>query len=477
MSLSQKVITAIKWSTGLKFIGQIFTWAMTIIVIRLLSPEDYGLMAISVLFVSFLMMINEMGLGAVLVQANDLDKKKVQRIFGLIFTINSVFFIVMYLSAPAIAVFFDDVRLTDIIRILSLQFLISIFEVVPESQLDRELNFKAKSIAQLVANITGGVVTLSLAYQDYGIWSLVWGNISVFLTRMLGYNIASPYLRLPRFDFMGLRQAVSFGGLIASERVMWFFYTQADIFIIGKVLGKELLGIYTVAMHISSLIYQKTAGTLYEVAFPAFSKLQDEPEKISFYFIKATRITSYISFPMFIGISSLSPEIVAVLLGEKWSMATDVLMILCLIMPLRMISNIFPPILQGMGKPKVSVTNLLFATIVMPAAFLIGTQWGIIGVSISWVVAFPAVLIVMFVKTRKVVHIETREFFLAIIIPAALSGVMFLSVYYFKTLLGLELNSVINLLLSSIVGALSYAALSYLFYKEGLKDMLALVKR
>jgi len=254
---------------------------------NILIRRIYGLMAISVLFVSFLMMINEMGLGAVLVQANDLDKKKVQRIFGLIFTINSVFFIVMYLSAPAIAVFFDDVRLTDIIRILSLQFLISIFEVVPESQLDRELNFKAKSIAQLVANITGGVVTLSLAYQDYGIWSLVWGNISVFLTRMLGYNIASPYLRLPRFDFMGLRQAVSFGGLIASERVMWFFYTQADIFIIGKVLGKELLGIYTVAMHISSLIYQKTAGTLYEVAFPAFSKLQDEPEKISFYFIKA----------------------------------------------------------------------------------------------------------------------------------------------------------------------------------------------
>jgi O-antigen/teichoic acid export membrane protein len=446
MTLGNKIKTAFRWGASVKLIGQVFTWAMTIVVIRLLSPEDYGLMAMSVLFLHFLMLVNEMGLGAVLVHRSDLDIETKRKIFGLIITVNSTFFILLFAAAPIIANFFGEEQLTTIIRVLAFQFIIAAFEIIPVAHLERNLDFKSKSLVSLGASVVGGITTLFLALADYGVWALIWGNMLVLFLQTVGFNIVSPFRHLPIFSLKKMRDIASFGGLVTSERAMWFFYTQADIFIVGKLLGKDQLGVYSVAMHLASLI------------------------------LKAVRIMSFVTFPLFLGMSSVAPELVAVLLGDTWIMAGDVMAILCLIMPLRMLANIFPPLLQGIGRPDASVINLLFAVVVMPIAFFVGTRWGVIGVSIAWAVAYPVVFAVMLARSVPLIGVSIKQPVMAAAMPALVSIVMYIAVISSKSMMNVD-TDMMRLVSSITIGASVYATLSRFVCRREFSEVLELVRR
>jgi len=434
-------------------------------------------MALAVLFVSFSMMLNEIGLGAALVQRETLDDKVTRQVFGLILLVNFVLFCLLVLLAPYIAGFFNEDRLTDVIRILSLQFLIMSFELVPMALLERELNLKSKSIVQVIGHLAGGVTSLSLALLGYGVWALVWGNIANGLCRTVGMNIVRPYFKWPSFSLQGMRSMVLFGGYVTGERLAWFFYNQADIFIVGKLFGKNLLGIYSVAMHLSSLIMQKTGEIIYTVSFPAFSLIQAEPRKISEYLLKAVRLMSTLVFPMFIGMASVSEELVFVLLGETWKAAAPILQILCFVMPLRMLSNLLPPVLQGIGRPDVSLRNLMYAIVIMPIAFLIGSNWGLTGVGIAWVIAFPIVLLIMLSKALPLVGLKIKDFVGAMVLPAIFSAVMYAVIYAMKSMLLSEFDPAVRLIMLVMVGAIVYILLLLSFHRAAWDEMLDLVKR
>lgn len=479
MELGAKIRSAIRWGAGVKLIGQVFTWAMTIVVIRLLTPDDYGLMAMSVLFVQFLMLLNELGLGAVLVHRGDLDNSKKRQIFGLVIWVNSVFFLLLFFAAPSIALFFSEDQLTLIVRVLAFQFIISAFGIIPTAHLERNLDFKRKSLVFLIASVAGGVATLLLALKGFGVWALIWGNMLILFLQTVGVNLVSPFPYKPTFSLKGMRDVVSFGGLVTIERAMWFFYTQADVFIIGKLLGKELLGIYSVAMHLASLIMHKTGGIIYEIAFPSFARANEEPEKVAIYFLKAVRIMAVITFPLFLGMSSVAPELVSVLLGEKWEMAGGVLAILSLVMPLRMIANLLPPALQGIGRPDASVSNLFIAVIAMPIAFIIGAQWGLIGVSISWVGVYPIVFAIIMSRSIGLLGVSSKQVIGAMWKPLLVSMIMYALVILSKTMMPIEGPSgdLARLVISIIAGIVLYISLSILFYKNAFKEVLELVNR
>lgn len=479
MSLGDKITSAFRWEAGAKLAGQLFSWVMTIIVIRLLSPEDYGLMAMAVIFIEFLMLVNELGLSAVLVQRSDLDTDTERQIFGLVIIVNTVFFILMFSSAPLIASFFDEELLSLLIRILAFQFIISAFELIPLCHLYRNLDFKRKSIIYLGASILGGITTLLLAFAGFGVWSLIWGNMILVTLQAIGMNIISPFPYLPKFSMTGMRQIVTFGGLVTLERILWFLYTRSDVFVVGKVLGKDLLGIYSVAMHLASIVIQKTGGIIYGIAFPSFSRANEEPEKVARYFLKASRIMSFLTFPIFFGISSVASEIVLVLLGESWAKVGTVLAILSVVMPLQMMSNLLPPALQGIGRPDVSVSNLMVAVTVMPLSFLAGSHWGLIGVSIAWVIAYPIVFLVMVSRSVALLGITLRQFLATIILPLILSASMYGAVLGAKMALGSyeEMLQIIRLTILIMVGAGVYSSLALLLKRDAVKEVMELVRR
>jgi O-antigen/teichoic acid export membrane protein len=476
VDIRAKVLTALRWAVAARFAGQLIAWASTIVVIRMLSPEDYGLMAMATVVVSFCIHLNTLGLDAVLVQNRSLDQNARQKIFGAVIMANLVFFALMLAAAPWIAGFYGESRLTEIIQVLTIQFILLIFETLPMAQLEREMNFRDRSIVDLATLLAGSIITLVLAFMGLGVWALVWGNIATTAARIVGLNLIEQCLCWPSFSLKAMKSHLSFGGYVTMDRGLHFIFAEADKFIGGKLLGKELLGYYAVGSHLAYLPIQKLSALINSVAFPAFSQVQTDPAKVGEYMLKVCRMMSIVAFPVFFGMSSVAHELVALLLGEKWQAAALPLLIITLVMPLRMLYNLFQPLLWGVGRPDVSATNLFIAALGMPVAFMIGGMWGLVGISLAWVAAYPVIFIISIARALPQVGLHTRDLLRTIARPAFAGIVMYAGVLLAKPYVVDAVGGIFSLILLVLIGCGIYLGLVFSLNREGWREMREMLK-
>ncbi len=476
MDLRKKVLSALKWTFAARIVGQLTSWGITIIVIRILEPQDYGLMAMAAVVVTFMVLINTAGLDAVLVQKEQLTEQDRRQVFGVVISGNLLMFGITFVAAPLLADFFGEPRLIAIFRVLAIQFLLLIFETLPETHLERRLDFKRRSIVDLVTLIVGSVATLTFALAGFGVWSLVWGNLVTIGSRVIGLNAIAPCLCRPSFSFGQLKESLSFGGYVSADRMLYFVFAEADKLIGGKLLGTVSLGYYAVASHLGTLPIQKLAGLINSVAFPAFSRTQADTDKVATYLLKAVRMMSIVAFPVFVGISSVAEETVALLLGDKWAAAAPLLQVLALVMPLRLVFTVFPPFLWGIGRPDVSATNYLVAAIIMPAAIATGAQWGPLGMCYGWVAAFPVVFAITARRASRLVNVSLLDLGRAMFWPAVSSVAMYGSVLAAKWLLNGQPGSLTNLVALVLLGAVAYAAVTWFCYRDGVMEVKDLMR-
>jgi O-antigen/teichoic acid export membrane protein len=490
MELKGKVLHALRWTASLRLLSQIISWGMTLFVVRLLSVEDYGLFSLAMVFVGLLMWMNELGIGSALVQKKDITKYDYQLGFGIVLVANLVFSITLVLIAPFISTYFGEPKLTLILQVTAAGFMTNAFIVIPESCLARELDFKKKSIVELISNLGGGAITLGLAFQNHGVWAMVWGFVSIWAIRAVGLNIISPIHVWPRFSFKRGKQLITFGGLVTLDHLAWYLYSRADAFIIGKLLGTGVLGIYSVALHVASMPMQKINGLLNEIAFPAFSSIQSDGQKVTAYLLKAIRLIGFFAFPVFIGLASVAPVFVELVLGSKWEEAAYPLAILCLVMPLRMIANIYSSTLRGIGRAGVSVALTSVTGLIMVAGFAIGTQWGMKGVCLSWLVTIPIGILVIAISTRHLLGIGIFKLIGELLVPMLASAAMFTAVTYSYPILKTTLASasmfsavtdsypifstVLVLVAQVCLGAIIYIALTWVFNRNSYQELQAL---
>ena len=476
VSLRAQVISGFRWVAGMRLISQVFAWAVTIVVIRLLSPTDYGLLAMATVFIEFFTMIAEFGIGAALVQAPEIDDQTLRKLFGFAIVVNVALFAVMCLTAPMNARFFREPRVVTIVRVLSVQYVLMIFSVVPQAQLARKLNYKGPAVIELSAAITASVTTLVLALAGAGVWALVWGSLAATLCRTVGLNLLSPFARWPVFGFRGTSQLLAFGGNVTATRIMWFFYSQADIIIGGRILGKDLLGLYSVAMHLASLPARKSSAIINQVSFPAFARIQDDRQRYASSFLLAVRSLSFVLFPVLWGMSSVAPEMVSVLLGDKWTSATVPFQLLALIMPIHMFAPFMNTAAQGIGRADIAAKQVFVSSLVMPTAFMVGSHWGLTGLAMAWLLGFPVVFIVAMRLFLPVIELRVRDLLAAMARPVVASAGMAAGV----TLIRIPLESggslSVRLTVLVVAGVVTYGALTWFVNKGGLREIVGIIK-
>jgi teichuronic acid exporter len=479
MDIRSKVMSALRWSAAARFLGQAVSWAITIMVIRLLAPGDYGLMAMAMVLVSFLVLLNTLGLDAVLVQVHDLDEQMRRQIFGVIIVVNTIFCALLFFGAPAISGFYGEPALKPIVQVLSVQFLLLIFETLPQSRLEREMDFAQRSIVDFTTLIIGSLTTLTLALAGLGVWALIWGTLVTNATRMLGLNLISRSLVWPSFSLRGMRKHLSFGGFVTTDRGLWYLFSESDKFIGGKVLGNHLLGYYAVASQLASLPIHKISGILNSVAFPAFSHAHahTSAETLQGYLLKATRVLGMAAFPVFFGISCTAEPIIASLLGEKWLPAAPLLQLLGVVMPFRLLSNIFPPLLWGVGHPGTSASNFLIAAVLMPVAFYIGTRWGVAGLAYAWLCMYPVVFIITALRTCRVVGVGIAHYFAQLLRPVAAGMIMYATVYFLRGAVYGSPGEWLYLLQLVAAGVVAYGVAIFLIDRDGVRETLELIRR
>ena len=446
-SLKAKVLKGAAWLSIGTFLGQSISWISTIIVIRLLLPEDYGLMAMANIFISFLVLMSEIGISAAIIQSEQITENELKKIFGLVIIASSIFFLLSYFISPAVALFFNEERLTSIIRFLSLNFILMAMYIVPQSLFIREMDFQSKAKVDIFSQVGTSLLTLILALKGMGIWALVMGTIAMHMIRTIGFNISRPYLIKPVFQYKGVENFMKYGVTVTGDRLLYYLHTESDKIIVGKFFGNSLLGIYAVALNLSSMIMEKILPIITQISFTAYSRIQNDTDRINRNILKASHAVAFLGFPLFFSMAGAAPEAIPLILGLKWKTIIVPFQLFCFIMPLKALSPLLAPAIFAIGKPKINLVNMGITFIFMSFALLIGAMAGLLGVCVAWVLVYPLVFLITTKRSLIALNIPFRVYIAEIKFPFFASALMLIIMYFLKNLVMIGFQPLFSLIM------------------------------
>jgi O-antigen/teichoic acid export membrane protein len=467
---------ALRWLAAGRLAAQVVSWVITILVIRLLTPADYGLAAMVSTVISLISMIAEFGFGTAIVQANEISKEESASVFGAAIVFGALSSIVVAILAPLAAAFYGEPRIEGITQIAACSFFISALATLPDAQLRRALRFKEISFADFLSTLVGSISTYILALAGKGVWALVVGPLIASACRLVILHVIVTDRILPSLKLGKALQLIRFGGQVAVARIAGYAVSQSDFLIAGRFLGKDALGHYSVALDLAMLPLSKIMNIVNQAALPALAKISREQhtdqQKM---LLNAHRLMSYVIFPGLWGIAAVSPWLIPALLGEQWGEAVLPLQIVCLVLPLRMVSTLVSTATVSFGRADIELRDKLTSTFIFPLAFLIGTRYGVIGLACAWCVALPLTLGINLFRTRRVFNLAHCEVALALARPAAISGLMAILVYGTGWTLGTHAATWAAILLMVIEGAVAYALMLWFQDRAAMLSLLDVV--
>lgn len=473
-SLKNQVIDGLKWSIVAKLLTQVFSWISTFMVIRILTPNDYGIVAISMVFFSFISMFTTGGFTSALVREQKRIRIKSDQIFTISIFMNVALSFALAVSAPTLAEMYNNDALTDVLFILAMLNPITSMMIVASAHLQMEMRFKEKAISDSVAALIAATVALICAMNGMSYWSLIISNIVLSIVRVVGYNMCSKSAFGVTFNMSGVKPMFHYAMNMQIGTFVWFAYNKADTMIVGKMLGLEKLGIYNVAGEIASVPMTKIGSILNDVGFAAFAKVKESPGLAADYLKKALRLTGLVAFPVFLGISAVSYELTFVVVGEKWLSAAPIMSVLCLVFPFRMLSSVMTNYANGLGESKFTLHNGVFTSLVLVSSIYVGSLSGLMGIAVGWVIGYVFVYLIILGRYMKKFNLNARV--LVDYLPSAVIAICMLCVVHWvgAVFSSFDSNIYILLLVKILSGILFVIPFYYRFY---LKEVLQLFRR
>lgn len=475
-SLARQVRDAVIWRSGSQILAQLVQWAATFLVIRILSPADYGLFAMTGVVMAFASMLNGYGLASGLVQREHVSPREIRQLFGMLILLNVGLAVVQTLLAPLAAAYYRQPMVTDLLRVQALMYLTTPFIALPSALLSRQMDFRHQARVNMLAATAAAATALTGALAGLGVWTLVAAPFVLFAARAIGMTVAARALVWPLFDFRGTGHLARFGGLMAAGQLFWFLQSQTDVFIAGRWLTPHSLGIYTTSLFLTQIFVAKFVPPLNEVAFSAYARIQNDPAARAAAFLKAVRIVMLAALPFYIGLAAVAEPVVLAMLGEKWRAAAPVVRVLALAMPFMTLLVLYAPACDASGKPGMAVRNGAAGAAIMTAAFLIGVRWGAMGLAWAWLAAYPVYLAVASRRALPIIGVRASAIAGAASRPVAASLSMALVVTLADGMLP-PLSPVPRLATLVALGAASYAAALMAIARPLMDEVVALIRR
>lgn len=472
LSMASRVRTAILWRSGSQILTQIVAWSSTLIVIRLLAPSDYGLFAMAQVMLVLLNTMNGYGLASALIRDEEVSDERLRQTLGMLLLLNGGLAVAQFLSAPLVAAYFEQPMVADLLRVQSLLYFATPFIALPHAILSRNMNFRAPAQVRLLAAIAGAATALGCAIAGLGVWTLVIAPFAMFYTEAVGMMIASRAPWRPIFRFKGAREIAEFGGILTVAQFFWFVQSQSDIVIAGRVLDTHDLGTYTTGLFLAQLLATKFVPPINEVAYAAYSRQQgDGPGPL----LKAIQLVMLLALPAYAGMAVLAEPLVMVLLSEKWAGIVPLLPIFCLAMAMLTLQILFAPATNAAGAPKVSLRISILGSIIMPVAFLIGSNWSLQGFAWAWVGAMAILLIVTIGLSARALQFSMTDVVDAIAPSFAAASIMAAGVLVVTSQLPLD-GDLLRLSVGVASGVALYAATLRILAPEILKGAIDLIR-
>lgn len=466
MSVTSKALRGFTWFAAFRFSGQLFSWAVTIIVARILSPSDYGLMEMAGILAGYAGLFSELGLGAAIIQRPHLTRDELSSIFwfGLI---NSTFFAILcfFLAYPTAAVFHEP-RVIPVTQVCGIVFLINGFEIVPANLLRKKLDYKTVGWAEMIGVMVSSSCMLVIAWLGGGVWTLIGGHIIRDFTRVCLYYWKTGWFPHLHFDFREAKSFLVFGVAMAVGNSFGYISNKADRFFAGRTWSVQMVGYYAMALQLTQIPMEKIVSLIGQISYSALSQLQGRMDEFKSFYINLTKIILTLVVPLYVGGFLVGEELIRVLLGDKWIPAIVFFKYLCLAQILKSLTPINSHVHAAQGK---SNWFLYFQTangILLAFSFYITIPRGQYGILIPWFTTYAGVFLVWLYLTLKELEIRVLDYLKHIKHPltAALlmSGVVLL-INWFYNFVHLPKNFVIILVIKSFAGAFVYLCYLWTF--------------
>jgi teichuronic acid exporter len=471
----QTIVRAFAWTGAGRWATQLLTWATTIVVARILAPSDYGLIGMATIYLGLVALISEFGLGQAVITMREMSGRQVAQINSLSIASGTVLFGISWVAAGPLGKFFHSPKLPQVVIIMSLTFLVSGAQVVPDALLQGDLRFRLLASFDTARALVQALTTVTLAVLGFGYWSLALGPLAGSVVAAAMPLIARPHsLALPKWE--EVKHALRFSGDVLGSRVAWYAYSNSDFLVAGRALGQAPLGAYTLAWTIASTPVEKITNIITRVTPAFFSAVQDDKPHLRRYLLGITSGLSLLTFPSSLGLALVADQFVLVVLGPKWAPAIMPLRLLAVYAALRSITTVFPNMLFVMRHSRFVMWMSVVSAVVFPAAFYFSSRWGTTGIAVTWILLYPVITAPYIWRIFAATELSLRTYLRSMVPAFKASIVMIIVVLGVRAATPANWSPLVGFAISVLTGALAYGSVLFIAERQRMRDLYRLLR-
>ena len=465
--LDRSLAHSLAWRAVADWSSQLVSWGAFLVVLRLLSPADFGIVSMAVVVFCYLRIFGEFGIPVTVVTLRDLSSEQIAQLNTMAVLLGiGCFGAACALARPA-AFFFRTPQVASVLIVSSVTVISLGLRAVPEGLLEKDLRISLLSALNAVRDVSSAVATLALALLGFGYWALVLGNVFGFTLRsMIVLAIRPCRFAWPHLE--AIRRPLRVARHVMVSVFSWAAYSTLDNATAGRVLGKSALGFYGIAWTLANVPLEKVTSLVTTVVPSYLSAVQADVTALRRYFRTLTEAMALATFPPTIGLGLVAAQLLPIALGHKWDPAIPALQVLSVYAAVRSVVALLPKVLTANGNARFVMWDDLAALILLPCAFYAGSHWGITGIAWGWVAAYPFVAVPLYWRALRTTEFRLTDYIRAL--RPALDGTvaMVVAVELAKKLLAGR-NGLVLLIAEVAVGAIVYVGTVWLIHRERAK--------
>ncbi|MGB3586841.1 MAG: lipopolysaccharide biosynthesis protein [Tunicatimonas sp.] len=477
---SKKIASGVGWVAVSSLGNQGLRLVVKLVLARLLLPEDYGLIGMAVIFTNLIKMVSEFGMGAALIQRKEEELTEDHYITAFWTNIGVAligYAIAALILSPIAVWFYDEPELGSLLPVIAISIVLDALYLIPKVKLSRQLEFRPQAIINIIAVIIAGGISIYLAFAGWGVWALAFNSIIVSVVSGILYFIQVRWVAPISFSKPAFMDLFSFGGYVLIERIFYFLTNNIDYLLIGKLIGKEALGLYTLGFILTDTFRSKVMNIFNKVLFPAYSSMQSDGKELKKYYLGIVHLNANVLIPIMVIFIALAKPIILIGFGEEWLGAAAPLRVLSLSVIIHAISGTVSTVIKSTGRADLIVkVNTVLTLLVTVPAIAIGAIWfGIVGAAWGVVVYKTIGLMVYQHYIQKIIGVPFIELLGKVYRPALASTLAGTIAYLWST--STNLNTMAVLILGGLFIVALYGIYLYLFEKQLINKLINMIKR
>ena len=478
MSLQNKALSGISWTFFEQFGSKIINFVVQIVLARLIVPEEFGLLGMILIFSAIGNSLSDTGMSQSLIRSDNPDEDDFSTVFSLNLAISVFLYVLFWFSAPLISDFYDQPRLTDLIRVYCLVIIISSLFAIQKARLTYELNFKFQLKAQLPSLFISGFIGILLAYLDFGVWALVYMQISAGLSLAVMYFFQTRWMPSMRISKIKLKEHFNFGYKLAISGIMSRIIQNIFPMVIGKYYSAAMVGFYTRAYTMKELPVLTISNTLDKVIYPIFAKIKNDEKQLKKAYQKVQILSLLVLSSIMLLLILTAYPLFGLLLGENWLPAVPYFQLLCITGIFYPINKYNSNILKVKGRTDLYLKMAVVVNVTLVLGIILTVKFGIIPLILAQVANSLIAVTINIYYANKFVNYPFKEQFIDAVKTTLPGLIAFATLFLWEEYNGpfRDFTYFFQVIIYGSLFMLILTSLHFLFKTRSLREIVALLK-